>query len=73
MSDALKRLETKKLKKRLGEIDEMINDAKESERKVLLKVRMDIVRKIKTLERGVNFGERENGGKGYRSKNRKKS
>ncbi len=72
LDDAIKRLEIAKLKKRLGEVDRMINDSDESERKVLLKVRMDIVRKIKTLERGVNFGERKNGGKGYRSKNRKK-
>ncbi len=72
LSDAVKRLEVAKLKKRLSEIDRMISDADESERRILLKARMDVVRKIKTLERGVNFGGRENGRKGYRSENRKK-
>ncbi len=72
LHDAVKKLEIVKLKKRLSEIDEMINSANESERKVLLNTRMEIVRKIKALESGVNFGEWRDNRKSFRSKNRKK-
>ncbi|MCD6450091.1 MAG: toprim domain-containing protein, partial [Thermotogaceae bacterium] len=45
-------LELKKLTKRLKEIDARLNSAADEEKKVLLQARMDIVRKMKSLQRG---------------------
>jgi len=52
LRDVKRRLELKKLTKRLKEIDMHLNSATDEERHVLLKARMDIVRKMKSLQRG---------------------
>ena len=52
LKDIKRRLELKKLTKRLKEIDTRLNSATEEEKPVLLQARMDIVRKMKSLQRG---------------------
>ncbi len=52
LKDIKRRLELKKLTKRLKEIDMHLNSAADEEKRVLLRARMDIVRKMKSLQRG---------------------
>ncbi len=70
LDDAVRKLEILKLRKRLEEIDNMIPNAEGEEKKVLLNARMEIVRQIKALERGVNLGGWRDGRKGDQPKNR---
>jgi len=49
LKDILNDLEKKKLKKRLAEIDDMIRNSSDEEKKVLLKARMDLIKRIKEM------------------------
>ena len=50
--EAMKRLQMKKLQARLNEIDEMLNEVSGEERRVLLRARMDLMRKMEALKKG---------------------
>ncbi len=52
LDDAIKKIKLKKLKERLKEIDKLLQTAGEEEKSILLETRMEIVRKIQTLQRG---------------------
>lgn len=47
--DILNDLEKRKLKKRLAEIDSMIKNSSDEEKKILLKARIDLIRKMKKM------------------------
>ncbi len=52
LDDVLRRLEIKRIRERLEEIDRMIGEVGEEERRILINARMELIRKMKALEKG---------------------
>ncbi len=50
--DVKKRLQLDKLRKRIREIDDMLNEVTGEEKRLLLQARMEVLRKIQALQRG---------------------